>query len=70
MIQATDLVIDNGFLTGQRFVDDILRPVVAPLPRIISRNFEFQDDNARSHRTQYVTAYLTREGLKTLDWPS
>ena len=68
--RRSDLVITNGAMTGQRYVDQILRPVVAPLARIIGRNFEFQDDNARPHRAQVVSAYLRQEGIQTLDWPS
>ncbi|GFU78964.1 hypothetical protein TNCV_308051 [Trichonephila clavipes] len=46
----------RGTLTGQRYVDDILRPHVGPflngLPRVI-----FQQDNARLHTARLTTSF-------------
>ncbi|GFT62160.1 DDE_3 domain-containing protein [Trichonephila clavipes] len=57
----------RGTLTGQRYVDDTLRPHVGPflngLPGAI-----FQQDNARPH-TARVAQYFLRH-FKTLPWPS
>ncbi|GFT74936.1 transposable element Tcb1 transposase [Trichonephila clavipes] len=61
------LIVMRGTLTGQRYVDDILRPYVEPflkgLPGAI-----FQQDNAHPH-----TAGVAREVLRhfqTLPWPA
>ncbi|GFX47886.1 DDE_3 domain-containing protein [Trichonephila clavipes] len=52
-------------LTGQRYVDDILRPHVGPflngLPGAI-----FEQDNARPHTARVVQAFLRH--FQTLQW--
>ncbi|GFW72831.1 transposable element Tc1 transposase [Trichonephila clavipes] len=57
----------RGILTGQRYVDDILRPHVGPflngLPEAI-----FQQDNARSHTARVAQDFLRY--FQTLPWPA
>ncbi|GFU57073.1 transposable element Tcb2 transposase [Trichonephila clavipes] len=57
----------RGNLTGQRYVDDILRPHVGPflngLPGAI-----FQQDNARPHTAKVAQDFLRH--LQTLPWPA
>ncbi|GFT34372.1 DDE_3 domain-containing protein [Trichonephila clavipes] len=57
----------RGTLTGQRYVDDILRPHVGPflngLPGAI-----FQQDNARPHTAKVAQDFLRH--LQTLPWPA
>ncbi|GFW58751.1 transposable element Tc1 transposase [Trichonephila clavipes] len=61
------LIVMRGTLTGQRYVDDTLRPLVGPflngLPGAI-----FQQDNARPH-TARVAQYFLRH-FQTLPWPA
>ncbi|GFW15342.1 transposable element Tc1 transposase [Trichonephila clavipes] len=61
------LIVMRGTLTGQRYVDDILRPHVGTflngLPGAI-----FQQDNARPH-TERVTQDFLRH-FQTLPWPA
>ncbi|GFV64527.1 DDE_3 domain-containing protein [Trichonephila clavipes] len=56
----------RGTLTGQRYVDDILRPHEGPflngLPGAI-----FQQDNARPHTARFAQDFLRY--LQTLPWP-
>ncbi|GFW59049.1 DDE_3 domain-containing protein [Trichonephila clavipes] len=56
-----------GTLTGQRYVDDILRPHVGPflngLPGAI-----FQQDNARPHTARVAQEFLRH--FQTLLWPA
>ncbi|GFT54216.1 DDE_3 domain-containing protein [Trichonephila clavipes] len=56
----------SGTLTGQRYVDDILRPHVGPslngLPGAI-----FQQDNARPHTARVAQDFL--RNFQTLTWP-
>ncbi|GFV32297.1 DDE_3 domain-containing protein [Trichonephila clavipes] len=56
----------RGTLTGQRYVDDILRPHVGPflngLPGAI-----FQQDNARPHTARVAQDFLRY--FQTLPWP-
>ncbi|GFS50466.1 transposable element Tcb1 transposase [Trichonephila clavipes] len=51
------LIVMRGTLTGQRYVDDILRPHVGPflngLPEAI-----FQQDNARPHTARFAQDFL------------
>ncbi|GFV10252.1 DDE_3 domain-containing protein [Trichonephila clavipes] len=57
----------RGALTGQRYVDDILRPHVGPflngLPGAI-----FQQDNARPHTARVAQDFLRH--FQTLPWPA
>ncbi|GFY10724.1 transposable element Tcb2 transposase [Trichonephila clavipes] len=61
------LIVMRGALTGQRYVDDILRPHVGPflndLPLAI-----FQQDNARLHTARVAQDFLRR--FQTLPWPA
>ncbi|GFW69523.1 transposable element Tcb2 transposase [Trichonephila clavipes] len=61
------LIVMRGTLTGQRYVDDILRPHVGPflngLPRAI-----FQQDNARPHTARVSQDFLRH--FQTLPWPA
>ncbi|GFX27992.1 transposable element Tc1 transposase [Trichonephila clavipes] len=60
------LTVMRGTLTGQRYVDDILRPHVGPflngLPGAI-----FQQDNARPHTATVAQDFLRH--FQTLPWP-
>ncbi|GFS62720.1 DDE_3 domain-containing protein [Trichonephila clavipes] len=57
----------RGTLTGQRYVDDILRPHVGPflngLPGTI-----FQQDTARPHTARVAQDFLRH--FQTLPWPA
>ncbi|GBM52632.1 hypothetical protein AVEN_16745-1 [Araneus ventricosus] len=61
------LVMIRGTLTGQRYVDDILRPYVGPflngLPGAI-----FQHDNACRNTSRVAQDFLLH--VQTLPWPS
>ncbi|GFX87848.1 transposable element Tc1 transposase [Trichonephila clavipes] len=61
------LIVMHGILTGQRYVDDILRPQVAPflngLPGAI-----FQQDNARPHTARVAQDFLRH--FQTLPRPA
>ncbi|GFW09616.1 transposable element Tcb1 transposase [Trichonephila clavipes] len=61
------LIVMCGILTGQRYVDDILRPYVGPflngLPGAI-----FQQDNAHPHTARVAQDFLRPFG--TLPWPA
>ncbi|GFV84085.1 transposable element Tcb1 transposase [Trichonephila clavipes] len=61
------LIVMRGTLTGQRYVDNILRPHVGPflngLPGVI-----FQQDNARPHTAKVAQDFLRH--FQTLPWPA
>ncbi|GFX15685.1 transposable element Tcb1 transposase [Trichonephila clavipes] len=64
--RSTSIVM-RGTLTGQRYVDDILRPHVGPflngLPGAI-----FQQDNALPHTARVAQDFL--RNFQTLPWPA
>ena len=66
-----DLKVVRQTLTGQRYIDDILEPILYPHFRAhqAARPI-FQDDNARSHRARTVRDSLAQEGIENLLWPS
>ncbi|GFW28704.1 transposable element Tcb1 transposase [Trichonephila clavipes] len=65
--RRSTLIVMRGTLTGQRYVDDILRPHVGPflngLPKAI-----FQKDNARPHTEKVAQDFLGP--IQTLSWPT
>ena len=55
----SDLVVVQGNLTANRYIDQILRPHLLP---ILNRQREiFQHDNARSHTAHATRDYLTNQ---------
>ena len=68
--RRTDLVVVPGILTGQRYIDGILRPHVVPFLRSVGNNGIFQDDNARPHRARIVDGFLQANNVRRLEWPA
>ena len=62
------IIVVSGTLNGDRYLNEIVLPVVVPLVR--THDLVFQDDNARPHRAASVTSALERESTSTLDWPA
>ena len=65
----TDLVVVTGILTGQRYIDEILRPHVVPFLHPMGNNGIFQDDNARPHQARIVDGFLQANNVRRLEWP-
>ncbi|GFW93574.1 transposable element Tc1 transposase [Trichonephila clavipes] len=61
------LIVMRGTLTGQRYVDDILRPHVGPFLNGLPGTF-FQQDNARPHTARVVQDFLRH--FQTLPLPA
>lgn len=70
MTGRTDLVVVDGNLTGQRYRDEILAPVVLPFLRAMPGQAVLQDDNARPHRARIVTAWLQQNRVNRMEWPA
>ena len=71
MQDKTDLhVFQNGTLTGVRYRDEILHPIVRPYAGAIGPNFILMDDNARPHRAIVVNDYLEAESIERMEWPA
>ncbi|GFX20484.1 transposable element Tcb2 transposase [Trichonephila clavipes] len=61
------LIVMRGTLTGQRYVDDILRPHVRPFLNG-PPGANFQQDNARPHTVRVAKDFLRH--FQTLPWPA
>ncbi|GFX88186.1 transposable element Tcb2 transposase [Trichonephila clavipes] len=61
------LIVMRGTLTGQHYVDDILRPHVGPFLNGLSGAI-FQQDNARPHTARVAQNFLRH--CQTLPWPA
>ena len=59
----------RGGLTAQRYINNVLQPVVLPFmqqhPGAI-----FQQDNARPHAARITTNFLATSNVNTLPWPA
>lgn len=65
----TSLVRIDGTLNADRYISDILRPVVVPYLRGLP-NAIFQQDNARPHVARRVLTFLDTQGIRLLPWPA
>jgi len=67
--RKTDLVVVNGNLNAQGYVDQILRPVLVPF---IAQNAPavLMHDNARPHVARITQQFLQRHAIDTLQWPA
>ena len=54
----TPLSVIQGSLTGLRYKEDIVRPVIQPAVQAMGPGATLQDDNATSHRGRVVTDFL------------
>ncbi|GFV34947.1 transposable element Tcb2 transposase, partial [Trichonephila clavipes] len=63
-------VVENGTMTGQRYIDEVLLPHVRHFPGAVGDKFVFMDDNATWHRTLAVQDCLDSEGIQRLVWPA
>ncbi|GFU05928.1 transposable element Tcb1 transposase [Trichonephila clavipes] len=59
------LIVMRGTLTGQRYVDDILRPHVGPFLNGHSGAI-FQQDNARPHTAKVAQDFLRPDAIVSL----
>jgi hypothetical protein len=68
---STDLyVIRNRSLTGIRYRDEILAPIVRLYAGENGNDFILMDDNATPHRARIVNEYLQQETIECMDWPA
>ena len=66
----TPLVVVNGNLTAQRYIDEVLRPSVLPFFTTHPDVDIFQQDNARAHSARVTTAFLDNQNIQRLPWPA
>ncbi|GFX59916.1 transposable element Tcb2 transposase [Trichonephila clavipes] len=61
-------IFDRGFVTGDRYYEEVLLPHVCLFRGAIGQVFIFMDDNARPHRTLAVEELLESEDITRMDW--
>ena len=67
----TDLhVIDNGTLTAERYVNEILDVHIRQYAGAIGPDFILMDDNARAHRARITNRYLEQAAIVRFDLPA
>ena len=66
---TTNLVVIDGNLTAQRYINTVLQPEVIPF---LQRhpNTLFQQDNARPHVARQTLNFLNANNVNVLPWPS
>ncbi|CAJ0938384.1 unnamed protein product [Ranitomeya imitator] len=62
-------VLTRGSLTGIRYRDEILRPLVRRYAGAVGPGFLLMQDNARPH-VAGVCQFLQDEGIEAVDWPA
>ncbi|GFS99040.1 DDE_3 domain-containing protein [Trichonephila clavipes] len=62
-------VVAIGFMTGQRYIGEVLLPHVRLFRGVVGDKFVFMDDNATCQRTLAVQDHLDSEGIQRLVWP-
>ena len=60
----------NSNLNAQRYIDQILRPVLVPFLQAHPVVSTFQQDNACHHTAQLTTAYMQQNNIRLLPWPA
>ncbi|KAK7110617.1 hypothetical protein V1264_014458 [Littorina saxatilis] len=66
----TPLYHIQGNLTGARYRDEILGPIVIPFLQQLGPQATLQDDNATPHRARVVGAFLQQQGVHRMEWPA
>ena len=67
MDDRTDLIlVAGGALTGLRYRDEILDPVVRPFAAAIGEGFILVQDNARPHIARVAMDFLEAEGIDVM----
>ena len=58
----TDLLIIRRILNAQRYLHEILTPLVIPYAGTVGEGLILMDDNARPHRARVVEQFLEDQG--------
>jgi len=66
----TELKIVEGRLTGLRYRDEILQPIVQPFIARHGNRHTFQQDNARCHVAHVCMNFIQQQNIDVLPWPA
>ncbi len=66
--KQTQVHFIDDILNAQRYLDEILRPIVVPF--IHNHHLMLQHDNARPHVARICTQFLEAENIPVLAWPA
>lgn len=66
----TPLYTIQGALTGLRYRDEIVRPLIQPALQAMGPGATLQDDNAPPHRARVVADFLQQQGIRRMVWPA
>ncbi|GFW50163.1 transposable element Tcb1 transposase [Trichonephila clavipes] len=65
----TPLVRSAGTLNSQRYISEVLEPVVLPYLQVLATTI-FQQNNARPHVTRIVQRFFVNRHIELLPWPA
>lgn len=68
--RRTRLIHIPQTLTGDIYLENVIRPIIQPMREELGENFIFMDDNARPHRARRVQNVLEEAHVQRLDWPA
>lgn len=66
----TDLVVIDGNMTAQRYIDQVLRPHVVPFFEDHADLRILQQDNARPHAARLTREFLDDQEINVMGWPA
>ena len=65
----TPAYVIDGYLNGNRYLQEVIQPFVIPALQRIGAAAMFQDNNTRPHRARVVTDFLRQHNVNRMDWP-
>ena len=66
--RKTDLIVIPGILNGQRYITEVLGPVVIPF---LNQNpGTLMHDNTQPHTARLTQNFLARHNVNVLEWPA
>ena len=66
----TRLIVINGNINAQTYINDVLAVEAIPFIQFHSPNVTFMHDNARPHSAAITRQFLATNNVHVLDWPA
>ncbi|GFX80260.1 transposable element Tc3 transposase [Trichonephila clavipes] len=61
---------DMGYVTAQRYINEVLEPYVRLFRGAVGLDFIFLDDNLSCHRAMLIDDFLETENIQRMTWPA